>query len=180
MPTHEDDTCACGCGATLAASPSEYFATEGCQRRWAAARTHQGVLDRIDAAVEQARAQTVPIAADTARQTFRQAAAEYRAVLRAQFAAATLDTAAQDAGVTWTDIGTTTEAITYTTPPARWWSYNRAHMVWTLREHVGLSTRDLFRVTEEAAAHVDPTLIIDYLRRRVGGHIPPIPNAWLQ
>ena len=77
----------------------------------------------------------------------------------------------------------TTEAVwqgTYTEHVARWWTYDRRRMLWELRESDGTNTRSLHYISEEIASQTQAAGRIEaYLRRRYGGHIPPIPTRYL-
>lgn len=63
---------------------------------------------------------------------------------------------------------------------ARWWSYDRRRMLWELRESDGVNTRSLHYISDEAARQTQTAGRIEaYLRRRFGGHIPPIPARYM-
>lgn len=166
-----DDKCGCGCGTTLdARAVSEYFATEGCQRRWNRRRAGLPVADAdpLDAVLDAIRA-----------------AAERR---RNREAEPVLPPAR------WRSVGHTVGGgQIYTAPAAsiydeiqpaphvaRWWSYRDPPAAWFLMESRRGESRAIYAVTDEAARHIHaPGAIEEHLRRRFGGHIPPLPTRYM-
>lgn len=163
-----DNDCACGCGAKLGPkSASEYFATEGCQRRWNRRRAGIPAPDGpqptvIDEAMEW-------LAAIAARATTpRRQRYDYR-------------TPYVEWSTEWQQVDSAGEAVfTYTEPVARWWSWDEPYRMWVLMEAAQQSTRRIYHVSDYAAQRMHPGQLEEALKRRFGGHIPPIPTNYMR
>lgn len=153
------DECACGCGKSLNTAPSPYFATEACQRAWA--RTQAG-LPALPAGADAAIEHVTSIVRDRRRQ--READINYIHTARS-------------AATTWQEIGHT--AIPRPYDAARWWSYDNTRAMWELRESDGTNTRALHYIADEAARRLPAGTVEAHLKRRLGGHVPPLPTQYL-
>lgn len=157
MPPNEDE-CACGCGASLRTAPSDYFATEACQRQWARRQAGQPDLT-VDAAMQH----LTDIVRDRRRQRESGGTVYMRPV----------------GGTHWQEIGHTSGTLSIDTEYSRWWSYDNVRALWDLRETDGINTRSLHFVSDDMARRTPAGIIEEHLKRRLGGHVPPLPAQYL-
>lgn len=150
-------------------SVSEDFATEGCQRRWH--RRQAGLAGAGD------------YVSDAIELLARIVTQNVQAQIHADRPPADVSYHA------WREMGYTAGGGTVYTAPAhaedaRWWSYNRARMMWELKETDGVNTRTLWFITDEfatqAARSTNARIVLETaIRRRFGGRVPPIPTMYM-